>query len=77
MENVLATAVLDRLLFGEQEFSKRDRQRSQRLLNEGQPASGIATGQENGLTRPLADRAGVKVGRDFDRQAVVAVRGAG
>jgi hypothetical protein len=76
MENVLASAVMDRLLFGEQQFSKRDRQRFQRLLSEGQLASGIALGQENGLTRPLAHRTGVKVGRGFDGHAVVAMRGA-
>jgi hypothetical protein len=44
MKNVLAAEVMDRLLFGEQQFSKRDRQRFQRLLNEGQLASGIALG---------------------------------
>jgi hypothetical protein len=42
----------------------------------GKFASRADLGQENGLTRPLADRAGVKVGRGFDGHAVVAMRGA-
>jgi hypothetical protein len=76
MENVLAPWTMDCLLFGEQKFAKLKRQRCQRLLSERQLASGIALGQENSLTRPLADRAGVKVGRGFDGHAVVAMRGA-
>ena len=64
------------LLFGEQQLSKRDRQRCQRLLNERQLAPCVALRQENGLTRPLANRTGVKVGRGFGGHAVVAMRGA-
>ncbi len=47
MKNVLAAKVMDRLLFGEQQFSKRDRQRCQRLLNEGQLASRADLRQEH------------------------------